>query len=197
MKNIKRVLAFVLTLVMLSASWAFAAAPSIISPAENSIITSDSLLISVKFTEEVTAKITVYQEVIKESVVMTSGSAVNGTLTTYSSIKYNDIDTKDFELEDLAAVPRMEGLTNKVYVSTQEYTNTEEVGFYTKQLTNVKPGVYKIVVKTYDKNGKAVSTTNRYIAVKEKLQEESIVFETKQSSNPLKLIQNLFKSIFK
>ena len=196
MKNAKRIVAFVLTLVMLSCSWAFAGSSSIISPGESSIITSDSLLVSVKFTEEVTAKITVYQQVIKETEIVTSGSAVDGTLTTYEAISYKSIDTTDYEAENLASVSAIEGITSRIYVPTDEYTNTENIGFYTKQLTSVKPGVYKIVVKTYDEKGKVLETSSRLFAVKEKVQEETLVFETRQAS-PLKLITNLLKSIFK
>lgn len=196
MKEFKRITAFVLTLLMLASCFAFASEATIVSPSANSVTSSDSLLISVKFTDVTEASITVYEQKIKEVVILTTGSAVKGTETTYAAVTYNKIDTTGYEEENLASVSAIKGVTDRLYMAAQTYVGKESVGFYTKQLTNVKPGVYKIEVKIKDANGKVVETQSSLVAVKEKVQEEADVFETKQAS-PIKIIQTILKSIFK
>ena len=218
MKGFKRVIAFVLTIVTLACSVSFAADPAatIVSPAPNSISTSDSLLVSVKLNQPCTVKITVYEEKIKNVEILTkreiidpvsgivSGSAANNyvsednvRITTYSSITYKSVDTTSFEAIDFVSNAALATYVDRVYVSPVTYKSTEKIGFYTKQISGVKPGLYKISVQVLNKDGKVTETTSRLIAVKAKpAVEDKVVFEQKQSG-ALKVIQNLLKSIFK
>lgn len=233
MKGFKRIAAFVLTIVMLACSLSFAADPAatIVSPAANSISTSDSILVSVKLNQPGTVRITVYEEKIKTVEVLTkaavSGPAVTGpaieettdsavetTVTeaavtapaikekeekfsTYASVVYKSVDTTSFEAIDFVSNPALATYVDRIYVNPVTYKSTENIGFYTKQLTGVKPGLYKVSVQVLDKNGKVTETTSSLIAVKEKpATEEKVVFEQKQTG-ALKILQNLLKSLFK
>ena len=133
-----------------------------------------------------------------------SGSAANNyvsgdnvRITTYSSITYKSVDTTSFEAIDFVSNAALATYVDRVYVSPVTYKSTEKIGFYTKQISGVKPGLYKISVQVLNKDGKVTETTSRLIAVKAKpAVEDKVVFEQKQSG-ALKVIQNLLKSIFK
>lgn len=245
MKNIKRIVAFVLTIVMLMSSLAFAADPtvSIVSPTANSISTSDSLLISVKLNKPGTIKITIYEEMEKLVETKTSESAVSAAaissaavkkeekeakltgeaivalttenavtgpaitnaaitskaieLTTEAAVSYKAIDTTSFEAIDFVSNPALDTYVDRIYLDPVTYTSTEKIGFYTKQLTGVKPGLYKIKVQVLDKKGNVTETVSSLIAIKAKpVVEEKVVFEQKQTG-AIKVLQNLLKSLFK
>lgn len=197
-KDIRRITAFVLVLVLLCGSMSFAAqTASIVSPAENTISTSESLLVSVKLTKPCTARITVYEEKIKHVEILQTGSALDGTLATYAAVSYKSVDTADFEEADFTSNPALATYTDRVYISPVTYTNTENIGFYTKQIADVTPGIYKIKVQVLDEEGKVEESSSSLVVVKEKpVAEEKQVFEQKPTG-ALKVIQNLLKSIFK
>ena len=68
MRQIRRVVSLLLVFVMLAAGQVFAAdAAAIVSPAANSIVYTDSLLVSVKVTELKTIRISVYEEKVSSS----------------------------------------------------------------------------------------------------------------------------------
>lgn len=226
MKNLKRITAFVLTLVMLFCTVSFAADPaaSIVSPIANSVSTSDSILVSVKLNKACTVRVTVYEQkikVVEEKISpaavgteLVSGAAVSKAaietvtapalateaataVTSYTSVTYKSVDTTSFEAIDLVSNPALETYVDRIYLSPVTYTSTEKIGFYTRQLTGVKPGLYKIKVQVLDEKGNVSETTSSLIAVKEKpAAEEKVVFEQKQSG-AIKVLQNLLKSIFK
>jgi len=212
MKDIKRIIAFVLTIVMLTCSVSFAADPtaSIVSPSANSITTSDSLLVSVKLNKPGTVRVTVYEEKIKVVEIKTTEAAVSGAavtstavskaaaeLATYAAVSYKSVDTTSFEAIDFTSSnPALSTYVDRIYIDPETFTSTEKIAFYTKQLTGVKPGLYKVKVQVLDKKGKVTETVSSLIAVKEKPVEEKVVFEQKQSG-AIKVLQNLLKSIFK
>ena len=227
MKNYKRIIAFVLTIVMLACSFSFAADPtaSIVSPAANSVFASDSLLVSVKLNNPCTVRITVYEEKIKVVDVNATASAISGAavtapaisaaaitetaitvpaingedaeFATYASVSYKSVDTTSFEAIDFVSNPALSTYVDKIYLNPVTYTSTEKIGFYTKQLTGVKPGLYKIKVQVLDEKGKVTETVSSLIAIKAKpVVDEKVVFEQKQTG-AIKVLQNLLKSIFK
>jgi len=228
MKKFTRIFALVMTLVLVMSSMAFAtpsaitnpvlseklkalstAEPvkvntaSIVSPANNTISTSDSLLVSVKLTQPGTVRVSIYEECeehvsIKttKAAVTTSAGAVETVNVTYAAVTYSSIDTTSFEAIDFTSNPALNTYVDRVFEAPVEYVSKENIGFYTKQLS-VKPGMYKIVVEVLDEEGKTAETTESLVVVKEKpAEEETPVFEQKQSG-AIKLLQNLLKSLFK
>lgn len=100
-----------------------------------------------------------------------------------------DEDGEPILLSDGSAIPEY---NDGVYAATVRYTNDSEIGFYTKQLSGVEPGLYKVVVK--DSSGK----TSCYVAVKEKQAEpeKSNIFTT-QRSGALQFLRNVLRSLFR
>ena len=118
-------------------------------------------------------------------------------VSTYASVLYKSVDTTSFEAIDFVSNPALATYVDRVYINPVTYTSTENIGFYTQQISGVKPGLYKISVQVLDEEGKVTETTSSYIAVKEKpAAEEKVVFEQKQTG-ALKIIQNLLKTLFK
>jgi len=174
------------------------AVATIVSPVNNSVSVSDSLLVSVKLTNPGTAKITVYEQKEMHTQILATGTALDGTYATYAAVSYSSFDTTSFAATDFASNPALDSLVSRVYINPVSYTSTENIGFYTKQLTDVKPGIYKIEVKVLGEDGETISTVSSLVAVKEKPAEEkpAQVFEQKPSG-ALKILQNLLKSLFK
>ena len=249
MKKFSRLIAFTLCFVIAMSSFAFAATPAaiktkdetaktktveIVSPADNSVVKSDSLLVSVKLNKAATIKVTVYEQKIENRKVITS--YVSGAAVTREAISYSSVDTSKLEEKDLvskAAIVSESSITtgaavtkaavstsaavstkaavnpyvDRLYVSPVYYTSKDEIGFYTKEINDVKPGMYKVVVEVVeektekDKDGKekksekVVETTESLIAVKEKPVEKQVT--TKEKSGALTIISNLLKSLFK
>ena len=71
------------------------------------------------------------------------------------------------------------------------------MGFYTKQLSSVKPGLYKVVVETMGENETVVSTISSLVAVKQKEEKQDQNIFQNQTTTALQFIQNLIKKVFK
>ncbi len=200
MKDLKRILAFALMLVMLAGAFAFAepdqTVVSIVSPTANTVATSDKLLVSVKLTNPGKARITVYEQCIKNVEILTTGSAVEKNLATYAAVSYTSVDTTSFEAIDLTSNAALSTYVSRLYAATEIYENKDKIGFYTKQLSDVNPGLYKVVAQALDEKGNVVETVSSLIAIKAKPVEEPVVFEQKQSA-AVKLLQNILQAIFK
>jgi hypothetical protein len=206
LKRSRRTMALVAAIIMLCSSVAFAGAAAIVSPAANTIVYSDSLLVSVKVTEPKAVRVTVYEEkeLINEQ---------------YASVKVANITEADLALIAVGPVPQgagtaafnttttsvsvlSDGSAVKSYTSfilgeSASYTCTSQLGFYTKQINNITPGLYRIQVDTLDTAGAATETVNSLVAVKVKpVAETTNIFETPQTG-ALQFLQNLLKSIFR
>lgn len=213
-RKISTILALVLAIVLMCASLSFAAAVQVISPAENSISYSDSLLVSVKVSEAKPVRITVFEEMESKEVVVKDekGKPVK-TTELYS------LDVEKLTEEDLASIVDVyeERVTDGAILSTgdkavkytsMEYTepveykvdpkNQSGIGIYTKQLTDVKPGLYRVqaeTLTTINKKEVVAETINSFVIVKEK-EAEPKLFETKQNG-ALKAIKEVLKTLFK
>ncbi len=239
MKHRARIISFVLALCMLMSSTVFAAAPkaSIVSPSADTVVSGDSLLISVKVADKNSVKVTVFEELETVTDAKTSKAAlisVNPSLLTEadlkaissdysaksdaSSVKEKETPVSDnaaAESTSTAAVTEEKGesqtaspaaipASTKKYVYTDiEYTSpagftaSGELGFFTKQLTGVKPGLYRVQVDVLDADGKTAESIVNFVAVKEKPAEaKTDIFETQQSG-AMTFLSNLLKSIFK
>lgn len=186
-------------------------AASIVSPQDSSIAYSDSLLVSVKLSDTKTVRITVYKEQTGEEKQVTGEDGSVQTETVYS-----DVDASKLTVNDLSAIAAgkktddsgklitlstgdgIPDYHDSVFAESVEYTNqTSGIGFYTKKLTDVKPGLYKVVVETLEKGKDVSETVVSYTAVKEQQEEKKSIFESISQSSTLKFLQNLLRGLFK
>lgn len=147
---------------------------TLVNPVSNSTVYSTNLLISVKLTQPKTIKVSVYEE---KQMVNGTWSAVNVNTLTTSNGSINNTNLKSVPLKAFPA-----------------YSSSNNLSFYTQQVNNLKPGLYRIQIDTLDSAGKKTNTNNSYVVVKEKAEEEKI-FETPQSGT-MQFLQNLLKTIF-
>ncbi|MBR0597700.1 hypothetical protein [Sinanaerobacter chloroacetimidivorans] len=172
--------ALIIVLSMLfSTVFAHAAAdPAVVlvNPAANSTVYSTNLLISIKVTQPKTIKVKVFEE----------KQMVNGTL---SAININSLSVANGTLSNASFTPVLK-------LAAVTYTCSNNLSFFTKQVNDVSPGLYRIQIETVDENGKVLYTNNSYVAVKEKTEgADAKIFETPQSGT-MQFLQNLLKSIF-
>lgn len=221
MKEFKRIIAFVLTIVLLMGTFAFADTPkttkavikeptaTIVSPTNNSIVSSDTFLVSVKLNKAATVKISVYEQ--KEVVKKVVTEKISGSAVTKEAISYVSFDTSKFQEKDFTSNAALNNSQGFIYSTPASYTSKDNIGFYTSKVENVKPGIYKVVVETVEqitikdeKTGKetkvdrVVETVSSLIAVKEKVEAAPAVFEQKKEKNSvLTVVSNFLKTIFK
>ena len=207
LKRLGRAAAFIMILVMICSNVVFAGAAAIVSPATNTIIYSDNFLVSVKITEPKTVRVTVYEEKDKSSEDYVSVNVTNiteedlGLIASGPSAQVTSTTTVNAATV-AAATTLSDGTAVKSYTSfiigeAASYACTSQLGFYTKQINNVTPGLYRIQVDTLDAAGLATETTNSLVAIKAKpVEEKSNIFETPQTG-ALQFLQNLLKSIFR
>lgn len=164
----------ILALLLFSTVFASAAsdpAVTIVSPGES--VYGSSLLVSVKMTAPKTIKVFVYEE--KEKVGDTLVSIDTATVTT---------------LEDKV-------LQSVSILTPETYTGSGSLQFYNKQITDLKPGIYRIKVDTLDSNGIATASSSVRVALMEApaAGTGTTIFQT-QSSGALQWVQNLLKTLF-
>lgn len=187
------------------------AAVSIVSPSVDAVVESDSVLISVKMTQKQTVLINMYRLFVQTPEQDGSaGSAENGAdgsgCIPLSSEKLGAADmaliSAQAEVDAsgqaicLSDGTPMQKFAEEAYIDEITYSNELEVGFYTKQISGVEPGVYRICVDVKDsEEGESVC-----ICVKEKKPDviaDSSLFEKPGfGSAILQFIQKLFKSLF-
>ena len=171
------IMTLTVAMFLMGATAAYAASnPSvtIVNPVSGSTIYSDNLLVSVKLTEASSITVSVTQEL----------KAVNGENAAISMEEYKKADSND--IVSIAAG------------STDSFTTTNNLSFYTKKVENVKPGVYKITVSTVDPDGKELYANSNAVEIKPKEDNpaDAAVLETPQSG-PAQFLKNLLKIIFK
>jgi len=239
MKQGARIISFVLVMFMLMSSFCFAATPkaSIVSPAADTVVSGDSLLISVKVADKNSVMVTVFEEFETVTDAKTSQASiisVNPSLLTEAELKAISSDysakleaakapdktedeaavkaespeenasaaavsaeTSESAVTSAAASTKKYIYTDKEYTSPAGFTASGELGFFTKQLTGVKPGLYRVQVDVLDADGKTAESIVNFVAVKEKPAEaKTDIFETQQSG-AMTFLSNLLKSIFK
>lgn len=148
-------------------------AVTVVNPVGNSTVYADNLLISIKVTATKTIKVTVYEE----KKVNADGSVVS-------------IDT----LEALSDVDS-ENLRHVVVMAKETFYSSGNLSFYTKQLNDITPGIYKIRTATEDGAGKVLYSSDTYVVVRPPSEASAVVFESQQSG-VLSFLQNFLKNIF-
>ena len=191
MRQIRRIASLILVFAMLATSFVFADAAAIVSPAANSIVYTDSLLVSVKVTELKTIRVSVYSEKV------------------VSGDKLVNADVSKFTEADLKAAAGSGLYTDVLLGEAAEYTNTVEIGFYTKQIS-VQPGLYKIKAETLEtvmewpegatepvEKTIVTETKTSLVAVKKKpVEEKKQVFQN-NSTGAVTFIRKILKGLFK
>lgn len=176
MRKIMMALIIVISLIS-SSVFAFAANPVVlVNPVANSIVYSSNLLISVKLTQPATIKVQVFEEL---QIVNGVWSAVNIDTLSLTGNGVNNTDS-------FKSTPVMKEDT---------FTSNRNLSFYTKQVNDLKPGLYKIQIKVVDSSGKTTDTIKRHVAIKQKTENGTKIFDTPQSGT-MQFLQNLLKSIF-
>ena len=208
MRSAKRIIAIVLSLIMLASVSAFASA-AIVSPAKSSIVYSDSFLVSVKVSDAENIRVTVYEKKDSRQIEIVNDKGIAEKRTQYFSV-----DVKDFTEDDIALIAAgrlLDDNNEPILLSTgaavkrytdftvgeaETFKNETGISFYTKQLSDVKPGLYRVKVELLDGDGLVKSVSSHIVAVKEKeLAPQEDVLSGQQ--NAVTVIQNLLKSIFK
>ena len=196
MKKARRIIGFVLIFCMLAGSFVFAASPraGIVSPIENSILASDSLLVSVKVSDKNKICVTVYEE--KISTLDQDGKAVRTA-----------IDVKDFTEESFEEVKKNfedKKYTDQAISEPAVYTAVGEAGYFTKTVAGLQPGLYRVQVEVLGKDDAAEETYNSFVALQgkpeektEDVQEIKPVAVEVQKANIVQSLVNLIKSIVK
>lgn len=205
--------------MMLMFSTVFAAAESdpnviIVSPVVESVVNSDSLLISIKITKPETIRVTVSEEkqMIGEELVSVDVSTVESVPAAPAADTTAVVPVIP-AADETAAVPAVAATTDKqvnatgsgvttsfvseVVMAPETFTSTNTMSFYTKQLNNVTPGLYKVKVDTIDAEGNVLYSTENLVVVKGVISEaeKTDLFESNQSGIS-QFVQNLLKSIF-
>ena len=187
------ILVLILMFTTICASAASDPAVTIISPASETVVCSDSLLISVKITKPETIKVYLYEEkqvagdklisvdVNNLEALQTAADAAASTQAT-ASVTASGVTTSFVSQEIM--IP-------------ETFTSTNTLSFYTKQINNVTPGLYKLKVDTVDTDGKVLYSSQNLVVVKGVASEteKSDLFESNQSGIS-QFLQNLLKTIF-
>ena len=148
-------------------------AVTVINPVNNSTIYADNLLISIKVTATKTIKVTVYEEKKLDE---------DGSLSS--------LDT----LESLGGVDS-DSLRHVVVMPAETFYSNGNLSFYTKQLNNITPGIYKVRTVTVDGMGKILYASDICVAVRPPSEAGTVVFESQQSG-VLSFLQSFLKNIF-
>ena len=191
MRQIRRIVSLILVFAMLSTGIVFADAAAIVSPAANSIVYTDSLLVSVKVTELKTIRVSVYAEKV------------------VSGDKLVNADVSKFTEADLKAAAGSGKYTDVLLGEAATYTNTVEIGFYTKQIA-VTPGLYKVKAETLETVMEwpegatepvekiiVTETKSSLVAVKKKPVEEKPQVFQNNSTGAVTFIRKILKGLLK
>ena len=207
MDRYKRIIAIVITVMLMCSSFAFAGAAAIVSPTSNTIIYSDSFLVSIKVAEPKTIRVTVYEqkEPINEQLLSVNVTNINSedlALIAKGPAPSVTGEVAATEAVASAVATLSDGTAVKSYVpvvlsEATTYTCTGQLGFYTKQIDNVKPGLYKIQVETLSATAEVTEIVSNFVAVKVKPVVVKVnIFETPQTG-ALQFLQTLLKNLFR
>jgi hypothetical protein len=171
-----RILAMVIFIIMLcGTASAFAAsdpAVTIVSPSQ--AVYGNSLLISIKITAQKTIRVSLYEEKEKAGDKLISIDPTSG----------NDLAGKSLYSVSIMTPEIFKGKNN--------------LQFYSKQISDVTPGLYKVKADTLDTLGiVTASSDSRFVVMPKESEtaEGSVIFETQQTG-AFQWVQNLLKTIF-
>lgn len=180
----KTILLFVVILTMLF-STVFACAASdpavtIVNPANQAVLYSDSLLISVKVTQPKSIRIS----------VMEKKQTVNGEDV---SIDVNKLATDTTN----SAIDAVKNAKDVEVCDPEKFTCTNNLSFFTKQVNALEPGMYVVKVETLDSSGKVTASSSSMVALmgKKAADAQDKLIDTPQGG-ALQFFKDLFKNLF-
>lgn len=178
-------LLFVIATLLCGTVFSFAGV-SLISPTAEATVNGDSLLISVKITEPTTVRVSMDAQMQAGKGFEKDGSRKLVAITDFDAEKLAKLNKRD-----LISVPFME---------PEEVTDTKNLWFYSKRVSDVEPGLYKVTVETLNKSGKVVDTVSTLVFVNEKegktASETGVTFESNAGGKGLQWLRNLIKTLF-
>ena len=189
---------FIIALCFVLFSFSLSFAVSVVSPSANAVIYSDSILVSVKVTEKISIKVTVYEAKDKDEL----GNAVAVDVSKMNTddvalIASYRLAAENTEAPALSNGARAKKYSEVIFSPAVNYTNNGDVGFYTKQLSGVKPGLYRVQVDSLGENGEVISTVSSMVAVREKDDKvDQNIFEG-QTTSILQYVQNMLRKLFR
>ncbi len=211
MKHAKRIISFILVLCMLTSAFAFAATPkaSIVSPIKNSVVSDDKLLVSVKVSDKKKVSVKVFEE--KVLVGTRFDEEQETEVSIFKSIDVSDftenlLEAIDKEYEEQKALILGEGDSKQVICAIAvtdpvSYTATGEVGYFSKQLENLTPGLYRVQLDVLGEDDVVEETYNAFTAVQKKVDgeetAENVVPVETVKLNLVQLIARFLKSLIK
>ena len=165
---------------------------------------------SVKVSDAEKIRVTVYEKKDSRQVEVLNEQGETEKKTQYFSVDVTDLTEDDVALiaagkltdEDGEAILLSTGAPVKRYTDfiqgeAELFSNESGVAFYTRQIQDVKPGLYRVKVELLDEDGIAYSVRSTFVAVKAKelAPQEDVLAEPQNGA--LTVLQNLLKSIFK
>jgi len=146
---------------------------TIVNPVSGSVVYSDNLLVSVKMTAPVTIRVSVTQEF-----VVVNGEDRSLNLTEHLAAAGNQI--------------------RSVAVGTaDDFTNVNNLSFFTRRVEDVTPGIYRITVETINQNGEVIHTNSSPVEVRApETNATNAAPTTSQSSGTAQFLRNVLRAIF-
>ena len=183
MKKLITILVVILTMFCTTAFASAATDPAvtIVNPANESMVYSDSLLVSVKVTQPKTIRVSVSEK----------RQTVNGVDV---SIDVNKLTSESAEI----GADILKNAKNVQISDSEKFTCSNNLSFYTKQINNLNPGVYQIQVDTLNSAGESINSSTSLVAMmgKQSAEDQSKIIDTTQNNGIGKLFE-LIKGLFK
>lgn len=183
MKKLITVFVVILTMLFTTviASAASDTAVTIVNPVNESLVYSDSLLVSVKVTQPKTIRVFVSekkQTVDGEDVSIDVTKLMTGSVTTAAELLKN---AKNVQVCD-----------------SEKFACANNLSFFTKQVNNLDPGVYEIQVDTLNNAGEKTYSSTSLVAMmgKQATEDQSKIIDTAQNGT-LNFFKDLIKNLFK
>lgn len=176
----RMIIIFVLVITLFCTPFVSSAAgdPSVVlvNPPANSTVYSNNILLSIKISQPKTIRVSIFEE----------KQMINGTLST---VNINALATSNGSVNNASFISQPVGIPS-------DFTSSNNLSFYTKQINDLKPGLYRIRVETIDSKGNKTHTKDSYVAVKEKSEEADANLFNSRQSGTMQFLQNLLKNIF-
>ena len=146
---------------------------TIVNPVSGSVVYSDNLLVSVKMTTPVTIRVSVAQEF-----VVVNGEDRSLSLTEHLATASNQI--------------------RSVAVGTaNDFTNVNNLSFFTRRVEDVTPGIYRITVETINESGEVIHTNSSPVEVRaSEANATNAAPAASQSSATAQFLRNVLRAIF-
>lgn len=98
--------------------------------------------------------------------------------------------------DSLSMIPAISFTVEDQVGLSEDYQKRERIGFYTRQLNDIEPGLYSLKVDTLDENGNITDTYSKYFIVKPNASKTTTTIYESQPSNKVLFFQSVFKSLF-